>query len=73
MEKPVRVGVIGGGFVGAAFVQLLSDSARHEALVDGATAPLELVGVAVRELDKPHPAGYTQRFTTDEDCKASLF
>jgi len=65
MEKPVRVGVIGGGFVGAAFVQLLSDPARHEALVDGATAPLELVGVAVRDLDKPHPGVDASLLTTD--------
>jgi homoserine dehydrogenase len=52
MEKPVRVGVIGAGFVGSALVQLLSDPARREALVDGATAPLELVGVAVRDESK---------------------
>ncbi len=53
MENPaVRVGVIGGGYVGAALVALLSDPTRHEALVDGATAPLELVGVAVRDATK---------------------
>jgi homoserine dehydrogenase len=38
--------------VGSALVQLLSDPTREEALVDGATAPLELVGVAVRDVSK---------------------
>src|ERR1700677_4467141 len=55
MERPVRVGVIGSGFVGSALVQLLSDPSRQEALVDGATAPLELVGVAVRDATKVRP------------------
>jgi len=45
----VRVGVVGAGYVGGALVALLSDPSRHEALVDAATAPLELVGVAVRD------------------------
>jgi len=43
------VGVVGAGYVGGALVALLSDPSRHEALVDAATAPLELVGVAVRD------------------------
>ncbi len=45
----MRVGVVGAGYVGGALVALLSDPSRHEALVDAATAPLELVGVAVRD------------------------
>jgi homoserine dehydrogenase len=66
MEQPVvRVGVIGGGFVGSALVQLLGDPARHEALVDGATATLELVGVAVRDLAKPHDGIDPSLLTTD--------
>ena len=66
MERSVvRVGVIGGGFVGAALVQLLTDPARHEALLDGATAPLELVGVAVRDTKKPHPGIDDALLTTD--------
>jgi len=66
MEQPViRVGVIGGGFVGSAFVGLLGDPARHEALVDGATATLELVGVAVRDLTKPHDGIDASLLTTD--------
>jgi homoserine dehydrogenase len=65
MERPVRVGVIGGGFVGSALVELLNDPERHEALVDAATAPLELVGVAVRDLSKSRPGVDPALLTTD--------
>ena len=54
METPhLRLGVIGAGFVGRAFVQLLTDSSRQVALVDGANATLEIVGVAVRDTTVP--------------------
>ena len=49
----VRLGVIGAGFVGRSFVQLLNDPSRHVALVDGATATLEVVAVAVRDTSSP--------------------
>ena len=49
----VRLGVIGAGFVGRAFVQMLSDDSRQVALVDGATASLEIVAVAVRDTSVP--------------------
>ncbi|MCU1362792.1 MAG: Homoserine dehydrogenase [Acidimicrobiaceae bacterium] len=65
MERPVRVGVIGGGFVGSALVELLNDPERHEALVDAATAPLELVGVAVRDLSKSRRGIDSALLTTD--------
>jgi homoserine dehydrogenase len=69
MESPVvRVGVIGGGFVGAALVQLLCDPARSEALVDAATATVELVGVAVRDIAKPRPGIGPGLLTTDVDA-----
>ena len=51
--RPIRVGVVGAGFVGSALVALLQDSSRHTALVDAALAPLEVVGVMVRDRDKP--------------------
>jgi homoserine dehydrogenase len=51
--------------VGAALVQLLSDPARHVALVDAATAPLELVGVAVRDASKPRAGIDPALLTTD--------
>jgi homoserine dehydrogenase len=66
MESPVvRVGIIGAGNVGSALVQLLSDPTRHHALVDGATAPLELVGVAVRDKSKVRPGIEARLLTTD--------
>ena len=43
------MGVIGAGNVGRALVGLLSDPTRAHALEDAATAPLELVGVGVRD------------------------
>jgi len=50
MNTPkIRVGVIGAGNVGSAFVELLSDESRHVALVDAAMATLEVVAVAVRD------------------------
>ncbi len=69
MESPVvRVGVIGGGFVGAALVQLLTDPSRSEALEDAATAPVELVGVGVRDITKPRPGIGPGLLTTDIDA-----
>ncbi len=66
MERPVvRVGVIGGGFVGSALVRLLSDPSRNVALVDAATAPLELVGVAVRDLARSRPGVEARLLTAD--------
>ena len=52
MNTPhVRLGVIGAGNVGRAFVEMLTDESRQIALVDGATAVLDLVAIAVRDLD----------------------
>jgi homoserine dehydrogenase len=66
MERPVvRVGVIGAGNVGGALVQLLGDPTRAHALLDGATAPLELVGVAVRDKNKSRPGVPDRLLTTD--------
>ena len=51
MNTPhVRLGVIGAGSVGSAFVRMLNDPSRQVALVDGATASLEIVAVAVRDV-----------------------
>ena len=66
MDSPVvRVGVVGAGFVGSALIELLTDSSRHDALVDAATAPLELVGVAVRDTAKARPGIELSLVTTD--------
>lgn len=66
MDRPVvRVGVIGAGNVGRALVGILGDPTRHHALVDGATAPLELVGVAVRDAKRPRE-GVDPRLLTED-------
>ena len=57
MDTPVvRIAIIGAGSVGSALVDLLSDPSRHIALLDAATAKIELVGVAVRDATKPRNA-----------------
>jgi homoserine dehydrogenase len=69
VDKPViRVGIIGAGFVGSALVQLLIDSSRHTALLDAATGPIELVGVAVRDGAKPRPGVPAGLVTTDAEA-----
>lgn len=66
MNTPkIRVGVIGAGNVGLAFVGLLGDESRSIALLDAATATLEVVGVAVRDDKKPRPGIDPSLFTTD--------
>ena len=66
MSTPtVRIGVIGAGFVGSAFAQMLLDAERQIALVDAATSALELVGVAVRDTSKPR-AGIPSHLLTDD-------
>jgi homoserine dehydrogenase len=69
MERPaVRVGVIGAGFVGAALAQLLSDATRQHAILDAATAPVQLVGVAVRDLERARPGIDPRLLTNDVDA-----
>jgi homoserine dehydrogenase len=71
MSTPViRVGVIGAGFVGSALIQMLSDAARRVALIDAATAPIEVVGVAVNDLTKPR-AGISLDILTDDAASLS--
>ncbi len=66
MERGViRVGVIGAGNVGRALVGLLSDPTRAHALEDAATAPLELVGVGVRDATLPRPGVADNLLTSD--------
>ncbi len=64
-SSPVRIGVIGAGFVGGAFVRSLLDPERQVALVDAATTTLEIVGVAVRDLSKPRE-GIPAALLTDD-------
>jgi homoserine dehydrogenase len=66
MSTPVvRVGVIGAGFVGSALIELLNDPSRSVALVDAATATLEVAGVAVKDSSKPRPGISPDLLTTD--------
>jgi homoserine dehydrogenase len=66
VNKPVvRVGIIGAGNVASALVGLLSDPERHEALLDAATGPIELVGVAVRDAAKRRKGIPKHLLTTD--------
>ena len=51
----VRVGVIGAGTVGAALIDLLSDTDREAMVIDAAGARLELVAVAVRDPNTNRP------------------
>ena len=59
------MGIIGAGNVGSALVALLTDSSRHEALLDAATGPLEVVGVAVRDPRKSRTGVPAALVTTD--------
>ena len=61
----IRVGVIGAGFVGSALVELLTDTSRHVALVDAATAPIEVVAIAVRDTLKRRD-GINSALITDD-------
>lgn len=57
MDAPhLRVAIVGAGFVGRALVEMLHDSDRRIALEDAATATLEIVGVAVRDVSAHRPA-----------------
>jgi homoserine dehydrogenase len=72
MTTPVvRVGVIGAGFVGSALIGLLSDPTRTGALVDAATASLEIVGVAVKDVNKPRPGISPDLLSTDAAALAA--
>ena len=62
-DSVVRVALLGGGTVGTQVARLLADSA--EDLQARAGAPLELVGVAVRDLSKTRP-GIASELLTDD-------
>jgi homoserine dehydrogenase len=72
MNPPVvRVGVIGAGFVGGALLQLLADTSRTVALVDAATTPIEVVGVAVKDSSRVRPGISPDILTTDAAALAA--
>lgn len=67
MAEPLKVALLGCGVVGSAVARQLTEDADDLAARVG--APLELVGVAVRDLDKPRPESGvpTELFTTDAE------
>jgi homoserine dehydrogenase len=60
---PLRVAVLGAGTVGGAVVRALTDPTRPFANVEG--PPLELVGVAVRDVDAAIGRGLPAHLLTD--------
>jgi len=62
-RRPLRVAVLGAGTVGRPVVEALL--ARQPRLGEQDAAPLELVGVAVRDLDRARAAGLPETLLTD--------
>lgn len=67
MAQPLRVALLGCGVVGTAVARRLTDDAADLAARVG--APLELIGVAVRDANKPRPESGVpaELFTTDAE------
>ena len=62
-RAPLRVAVLGAGTVGREVVRALLERGSELAATDG--APLELVGVAVRDLDRARRAGVPGELLSD--------
>jgi homoserine dehydrogenase len=62
--RPVRVGVLGCGNVGGPLVALVAE--QGDAIEARTAIRLEVVGVAVRDLDKPRPAGIDRALLTED-------
>ena len=69
MSAPIKIALLGGGTVGNSVAQLLIESASDLAARIG--RPLELVGVAVRDVSKPRPGIPAELLTTDAEALAS--
>jgi homoserine dehydrogenase len=66
MAEPVRIGLLGCGTVGSHVIRLIAEHAVDlEARVG---RPLEVVGVAVRDLTKPRPGVPAELLTDDVDA-----
>ena len=66
MEAPaLRVAILGAGNVGAALLGILFDPTRQPYLLEAVGAPLEVVGVGVRDATKARPGIPSQLLTTD--------
>lgn len=63
MADSIKVAVLGAGTVGSQVVRLLAEQSGDLALRVG--APLEVIGVAVRDLNRPRPGIAAELLTTD--------
>lgn len=63
MADSIKVAVLGAGTVGSQVVRLLAEQSGDLALRVG--APLEVIGVAVRDLNRPRPGIAVELLTTD--------
>jgi len=63
MADSIKVAVLGAGIVGSQVVRLLAEQSGDLALRVG--APLEVIGVAVRDLNRPRPGIAAELLTTD--------
>ncbi len=67
MNQPVRVALLGCGVVGSEVARLLTEQADD--LVARVGAPLELVGIAVRRIDRSRDVDLPRElFTTDAEA-----
>ncbi|URM89111.1 homoserine dehydrogenase [Streptomyces sp. MRC013] len=62
--RPLKVAVLGCGVVGTKVVRLLHD--RRSALADRMGAPVEIAGVAVRDLQRPRDLGIDPALLTND-------
>ena len=62
-RAPLRVGVLGAGSVGREVIRALLE--RPGTLIPSGGRPLELVAVAVRDLERHVAAGIPERYLTD--------
>lgn len=66
MESPsVKIAIIGAGTVGAALVAMLNDRTRDAALHEAVGGTIEIVGIAVRDLQRSRPGVASELLTTD--------
>jgi len=63
MADSIKVAVLGAGTVGSQVVRLLAEQSGDLTLRVG--APLEVIGVAVRDLNRPRPGIAAELLTTD--------
>ena len=66
MNEPLKVALLGCGVVGTQVARLILE--QGDDLTARIGRPLELVGIAVRNLDRPRPEMLRPLLTTDADA-----